>query len=167
MSLLGQQITIHKQDAEGKPIFSWQGAVVAEDERQITVQAVFDLGPTDLGLYTLQPGDLFHETYALDRWWNVFAVYTPEGRLRGWYCNVTRPPRLIGRDLYYDDLALDLVVTPDGRLRVDDEDEFAALRLDERDPEAHRHALAALNELQGLARRHCPPFVVESPETGV
>ncbi len=158
MSLLGQQITVHKQDADGRPVFSWQGAVIAQDSAQITIEASFNREAVDLGFYTMERGDLFRETYGFERWWNVFAVCSPGGRLRGWYCNITRPPRLVGHDLYYDDLALDVLVAPDGRLRIDDEDEFQALHLDRRDPEAYRQALAALAELQALAENRRPPF---------
>ena len=48
----------------------------------------------------------------------------------------------------YVDLALDLLVYPDGRQLVLDEDEFQALSLD---TATHVKAQAALNELQRLA----------------
>ena len=54
---------------------------------------------------------------------------TPRRRLlRGWYCNIGKPALLDGDCLSYVDLALDLLVFPDGRQFVLDEDEF--LRLD-------------------------------------
>jgi len=109
-------------------------------------------------LFRLEDGDRFIETFYFHRWWNVFRIHSRSGQLRGWYCNITRPVRLIGRDLYYDDLALDLLVSPTGRVSLDDEDEFRALRLDEGEPEAYRQALQAVCEIRGLIERGCPPF---------
>ena len=61
--------------------------------------------------------------------------------------------------MYAEDLALDLVVYPDGRSRVLDEDEFAALPLS---AEERSRARRALEELQELCRRREGPFA-ESP----
>jgi protein associated with RNAse G/E len=91
-------------------------------------------------------GDRFVETYYTDRWYNVYEIYAhQDGHLRGWYCNVGCPAVLDGNSLSYIDLALDLLVFPDGRQLVLDEKEFYELDLP---PEIRAQALAALAELQ-------------------
>ena len=156
--LVGQWLTVHKRTSTGQPVIAWEGRVVAQDESQITIEAEFTRGFYDLGVFTIDTGDIFHETYYLARWWNVFQVWGRDGVLRGWYCNITRPPLLVGQDLYYDDLALDLLLSPTGKLRLADEDEFEALRLAEREPEAYRQARQAVAEIHALIERRCPPF---------
>jgi protein associated with RNAse G/E len=106
-----------------------------------------------------EAGDIFIETYYADRWYNIFQIHGPDGRLKGWYCNITRPA-VIGADtLDSEDLELDLVVAPDRAVvRLDDEDEYAARNLAGDDPEAHTAALAAVDELRALIAAGAGPF---------
>lgn len=80
-------------------------------------------------------------------------VRTGAGELKGWYCDVTRPAVVRDGELVVEDLDLDLWVSADRSavLRLD-EDEFAESGLAGRDPEAARAAVAALDELERLAR---------------
>ncbi len=144
-------ITVHKLDAGGNETWRYAGRLLDRSETRIRLEARFDLQDVELHGLTLRRGDRLVETFYTDRWYNVFAVYdVDDGRLKGWYCNITRPARLSpdGQDLYAEDLALDLIVLPDGRWQVLDEEEFAALDLllDER-----RRALRALADLQAMA----------------
>ena len=96
------------------------------------------------------------ETHFQDRWYNIFAVYDgTSGELKGWYCNITRPARFDGNHVSAEDLALDLIVRPDGTWTVVDESEFEALGLPSADRAA---ALAALAELKRLAQAWEGPF---------
>lgn len=62
------------------------------------------------------------------RWFTVTRMFAPTGALVCWYVNFERPPtwRSGGWDTF--DLAVDLVVEPDGRRRWKDEDEYAHCR---------------------------------------
>ncbi len=60
-------------------------------------------------------------------------------------CNITTPPQIGDGLIAYVDLALDLLVYPDGRMLVLDEDEFTALELAEWQ---QKRAIAALDELK-------------------
>ena len=85
----------------------------------------------------------------MDRWYNILEIHDREDdRLKGWYCNIGKPAVMeAGNKISYVDLALDLWVAPDGTQTVLDEDEFAALDLDD---ETRSKARAALAELQAL-----------------
>jgi len=72
-----------------------------------------------------------------------------DDRIKGWYCNLTRPARITADAVYAEDLALDLMVYPDGRFRVLDEDEFAALKLK---PAEREQALRGLESLKHMVR---------------
>jgi predicted RNA-binding protein associated with RNAse of E/G family len=161
-SLSGLPVTVHKlYSTDGREI-TWSGPVVAHDAEHLVLEATWTRGPLDLGLLVFEPGDLFRETYYFDRWWNVYEIHGGTGALRGWYCNISRPARLIGSDLYYEDLALDILIAADGRARVDDEDEFAALQLDVHDPEAYREAQTAVAQIRALLAQRRPPFAALS-----
>ena len=59
------------------------------------------------------------EWFYSDRWYNVFRLEdVDDDRLKGWYCNIGRPARLGKAVVAYDDLALDVFVTPEGGVTV-------------------------------------------------
>ncbi len=107
----------------------------------------------DFGFVRFEPGDVFTEHYWRDRWFAVKEVRGGDGVLKGWYCDIARPAVLAGGVLTVEDLDLDLWVSADGAsvLRLD-EDEFADSGLAGRDPAAAGAAVAALDELDRLAR---------------
>jgi hypothetical protein len=107
----------------------------------------------------LRRGDRFVESFYTDRWYNVFAVYDVEtATFKGWYCNIARPAAIAPGGLTCEDLALDLLVFPDGRSIVLDVDEFEALSLT---GEEQQHALSALEELQRMASLGEGPFAAD------
>jgi hypothetical protein len=109
----------------------------------------------DTGYVVLEPGDRWTEHFYADRWYNIFEIRAGDGRLKGWYCNVTRPARIDDDEVSAEDLALDLWVAPDGETLVLDEDEFAALSLSPSEREAAQNALA---ELQAMVAQRTIPF---------
>lgn len=157
-SLLGQCVAVHKCDAAGRPVITYHGTVTRHDRGRLVLEAVWSHGHCDLGLIAFEDGDCFAETYYFMRWWNAYEVHSPSGELRGWYCNIARPARLMGCNLYYDDLALDVLVAPSGRLRVVDRDEFHSLYLGRCDPEALSQALRAVRQIRALVAGARPPF---------
>lgn len=157
-------VTVRKRAADGRELLVYPARVIGRAESRLTVEAEFALPAVEVGGLAIRPGDRMVESFYSDRWYNVFAVYDGGGsRLKGWYCNITRPARLEPEagHIEAEDLALDLVVLPDGRWQVLDEEEFAALplTLDER-----RAALEALTELQSLALRRRGPFAGGAPQ---
>lgn len=151
-----ETITIHKLDASGREVWAYPTRLLARGRSWVRVEGVFDRNDVVLHDWVVRRGDRMVELFFDDRWYNVFAVHDgPAGGLKGWYCNITRPARLEPADVYAEDLALDLVVYPDGRSLVLDEDEFARLPLS---AEERSRARRALEELQELGRRREGPF---------
>lgn len=139
----------------GREKVSYPATVVADDGVRVTVTAPWSLPHVrDFGFVRFEPGDLFTEHYWRDRWYAVKEVHDARGAPKGWYCDITRPVLVADGTLTSEDLDLDLWVSADGSrvLRLD-EDEFAASGLTERDPHAAGRAVAALDELEALARR--------------
>jgi hypothetical protein len=152
-------ITVHKLNEQGVEVWQYKGTVVERTENSFTLHAHFDRDDIHFFGLKLERGDLFVETFYQDRWYNIFTIYDQEGKgHKGWYCNVTRPAIIGDGHIYAEDLALDLLIFPDGRQEVLDEAEFDALELSEDD---HRSALDALDELQRLADRREGPFQIK------
>lgn len=131
----------------------YPATLVRDDGVHLVVRALWaGEGVRDFGFVRFEPGDVFLEHYWRDRWYSVKEVRTGDGSLKGWYCDMARPARFVGEELWVEDLELDLWVSADGSsvLRLD-EDEFAASGLRQRDPEAAEAAVGALEEVERLA----------------
>lgn len=141
------RITVFKCDVDGKVTWQYRGTILEQTENRIVINARFNQKDTPFMGIEIRRGDLFIETYFLDRWYNIFEIHDQEeDHIKGWYCNIGRPAVLKENSLFYTDLALDLWVTPDGEMHVLDEDEFEALGLCAQDRE---NALIALGEVKG------------------
>jgi protein associated with RNAse G/E len=141
-----QTITIIKQDFLGRETWRYQGKVIKLSPHKIVISAHFDRDDTDFEGILLKPGDLFIESYFDNRWYNIYEIHDQDSEvIKGWYCNIGYPAE-IGDDIVaYRDLALDLLVYPDGRQKVLDQDEFEALPIS---PAVQTAALDGLVKLQ-------------------
>ncbi|GGX10848.1 DUF402 domain-containing protein [Streptomyces lomondensis] len=139
----------------GRTKIRYAGELLSDDGTRVAVRAPWaGSGVRDFGFVRFEPGDVFTEYYWRDRWYAVKEVRSATGALKGWYCDITRPVERSGSELVVEDLDLDLWRSADGTdVRRLDEDEFAESGLAESDPEAASAALAALDELESLARR--------------
>ena len=141
-----QTLTVFKQNHLGEPVFSWKGELLEESPTCRRVSAGFsgaDAVPVDK--VTFRKGDLFLESYYTDRWYNLFEVH--EGlsdQVKCWYINLSYPALFSAESIIWQDLALDLVVYPNGEYRLLDEDEFDDLRLE---PEVKRRCLDTVREI--------------------
>ncbi|MBU5945393.1 DUF402 domain-containing protein [Streptomyces sp. PAM3C] len=138
----------------GRTKISYAAELLADDGTRVSVRAPWaGEGVRDFGFVRFEPGDVFTEHYWRDRWYSVKEVRASGGALKGHYCDITRPAELSGGRLVVEDLDLDLWVSADGTdVRRLDEDEFAESGLAARDPGAAAAAVAALDELDALAR---------------
>ena len=151
-------ITVIKLDAHGKETWRYRGNLVQSLADRIVLQAYFDREDHLFHGMPLCRGDRFLETYFMDRWYNIYEIHARENdTLRGWYCNIGKPAQVDGDCLSYVDLALDLLVFPDGNQVVLDEDEFLRLELS---PTDRDKALSALAELKDAfaPERQSPRF---------
>lgn len=153
-------ITIIKNDHTGREVWRYDGRVLARGAGWVQLEARFNRpdGQTDYhtDYHTYREGDRFVEWFYADRWYSIFEMHdVDDDRIVGWYCNFSRPARFDADTVRADDLALDLFVTPDGALRVLDEEEFAVLPLDEA---TRGHVCHALEELKRFVVTRQPPF---------
>ncbi|HUV15516.1 MAG TPA: DUF402 domain-containing protein [Pelolinea sp.] len=145
---MNQKITIVKNNHRGEEVWQYEGKIIANTSKGLIAEAFFNRTDLEFNGILLKEGDRFLEVYLFEQWFNVYEIYDrDDGSLKAWYCNVTRPIRTNGNQLSYDDLALDLLVYPDGNQLVLDEDEFLILEIT---GEERHLARSALNDLQNL-----------------
>jgi len=141
-------ITIHKLDTNKHETWQYRGEILESSLNKVVIKAYFNRDDFELNGIWLRRDDYFIETYFNDRWYNIFQIHDQkDDHIKGWYCNISFPAEISEAGITYVDLALDLLVFPDGTQQVLDEDEFEALDIDE---DICGKALNGLNELQQL-----------------
>lgn len=149
-------ITVIKNDHTGREVWRYTGQAIARGDGWIRLEARFNRPDVETEYHTFREGDRFVEQFYSDRWYNIFELHdVDDDRLKGWYCNITRPAVIEGDTVRSDDLALDVFITPDGAITVLDEDEFAELPLDDA---TRRRARTALDNLKRRVSQRQPPF---------
>lgn len=123
-------LLIRKYDHLGNLKVHYEGRLVSRDvqSRCIVAEAEWISPTARLGYVTLNAGDLFIETFYENRWYNIFQIQSPQGQLKGWYANISRPARIVPEanevEIEWDDLALDVWMWPNGKMQTMDEHEF-------------------------------------------
>ncbi|MDR3578000.1 MAG: DUF402 domain-containing protein [Anaerolineaceae bacterium] len=143
-----EAIDVIKQNPQGQETLRYSGHVLSCHTDRVILEALFNRDELPLDQLILHRGDRFVELYFSDRWYNIFEIHDlSDDRIKCWYCNVSYPAEISERAVSYRDLALDLLVYPDGRQVVLDEDEFAELNINESIREMARTALGELQQL--------------------
>jgi len=146
--VINSDVIIIKNNHKGEEVWRYGGKIIAETTKGIIAEAFFNRSDLEFNGITLKEGDRFKELYLFGKWFNIYEIYDRDNDvLKAWYCNITRPVRILGQEVHYDDLALDLLVYPDRRQLALDEEEFIALGLNKTD---QHNARSALKELQSL-----------------
>lgn len=141
-------VEVIKLNVQNQETWRYSGRVLNRGDHSVVLEALFNREDSIFHEIPLKTGDRFVEIYYTDRWYNIFEMHDRDDhQVKGWYCNVTRPAEISAGEIRYVDLALDLLVYPDGRQLVLDEDEFADLALDESTSQQARAALEALQAL--------------------
>ena len=148
---IGAPITVSKLNPAGEETWRYTGHLLERGANFLTLEAYFDREDVEYHGLFLGKGDRFVEAYYTDRWYNIFEIHArQDDHVRGWYCNIGCPAEIYDDRLSYVDLALDLIVNPNGSQLVLDEDEFEDLDIT---PETRQQALLALKDLQQFFNR--------------
>jgi predicted RNA-binding protein associated with RNAse of E/G family len=160
----GTALTVVKLAPDGTEVTRYPGTVLAAAAPApwLAVAARWRNRRVDLDGLAFVPGDTLREFFSPVHPFNAFAVVAPDGRLRGWYANVTHPTALdLATDpptLTWHDLFVDVVALPDGTVTVRDEDELADAALEEHDPALQAAILAARDEILARLTTGAFPF---------
>ena len=142
------RLAIEKLNEAGDHMITYEATLVRIIPGGVEVEATWEHATRELGYVTFVNGDEFREWHFRDRWYSVYRVASPDGALKGWYCNISYPAEITADAISFRDLLLDLWVAPDRSTLTLDEDEFAVAPLDD---ETRQHAWAAVAELRALA----------------
>lgn len=141
-------ITVIKLDIQGKESWRYQGKLIDKRPHGMVIEAFFDRDDTRVGKMVFRNGDRFVEYYYDNRWFNIYEVFDRESNLRkGWYCNISLPAEFTDHAIIFHDLALDLIVYPDGSQTILDQEEFDSLPLAR---ELRKKAIEGLEELREM-----------------
>jgi hypothetical protein len=152
-------VVVHKCNPQGEELWSYPGEILAVDDGSVSIEAFFDRERAEVGLLSLERGDRFVETYYFGRNYNIFKIYAGStAAIKGWYCNLARPAVLATGHLHAEDLALDLVRLPDGRMQLLDVEEYENLALVE---EERITAAWALDQLRWQIYNGQEPFTIQ------
>ena len=160
----GVALTVVKLAPDGGEAARYPGVVMAAGAPApwLAVSARWLNPRVDLDGLAFITGDTLREYFSPAHRFNAFAVFAPDGHLRGWYANVTHPTRLdFATDpptLTWHDLYLDVVALPDGTVTVRDEDELEAAAVAAHEPALHATILAARDEILRRVARRAFPF---------
>jgi uncharacterized protein len=103
--------------------FPCMPCAVAEDEVVILYKVDHEGRVEDV---VLPAGTLSLGYFWATRPYNAYHWVTPEGRTIGLYFNISEGADITPQQVVWRDLVVDVLVTPDGRCRVLDEDELPA-----------------------------------------
>ena len=145
---MSDDVILIKQDHTGKEVWRYSGRLLRTSKAGILVEALFNRADLPFHGLVFKSNDRFVELYLIEHWFNIYEIHDRDtDTIKGWYCNVTRPPLIQPDQIAYDDLALDLLVYPDERQLVLDEDEFEKLNIPPWDQKKARKGLNELKEL--------------------
>ena len=152
-------IVVSVQKYDGTEHRRWPARIAKTIGPLLILDAVFDAEVQHDLLGTIASGTISTEYYWLDRWYNVFRFSDPDQKLKNFYCNINVPPSFDGRILSYIDLDIDVLVDPDLKYKVLDEDDFEQnAKLYPYPLAVQAQARAALAELITLIESRSFPF---------
>lgn len=154
-----RSVFVEKRKADGSLVLRYEGIVVDHAPERTLYEGYFKIDVPKPYVH-FRIGDRTVETFYPDRWYNILELHdVDDDRLKGWYCNIARPAQIAVEAesllIVYEDLALDVFVSPVGDLLVLDEDELAELQL----PAGELvQVWAALEQLREHVARREDPF---------
>jgi len=144
------QVIVIKLNTNREEIWRYQGRIIHRKPHSLLIEAYFNIDEVSFNGITLRRNDRALERYYDNRWYNIFEIHDrDDDHLKAWYCNVTRPAEFTPGQIAYVDLALDVLVYPNGDFLVLDENEFQELTLE---PKTRDNAREGLKKLIALAQ---------------
>jgi hypothetical protein len=157
----GTAIDIVKLQPDGSEAIRYPGEVIPSPDGWIAALAPWGQRRMDLGYLIFEPTDIFLEFFSTVEPLNVFANFTADGTLKGWYCNVTRLSWMQGNAVYWHDLYIDVIAYPDrDDVLVLDEDELAASGVETSDPALYQLIMAGRARLLAMVAANAYPFII-------
>ncbi len=131
LALAPNLLEVQKYKADGTLKMHYWGRLLGANQDERLIQAIGDFEQQIQGDFWLCNGDEYIEWYSQQKGYNILEIHArPSGKLKFWYCNICHPARFKDDKIIWTDLALDLLVSPQGHFFLLDQDELAVLNLD-------------------------------------
>ena len=111
MSEIIQKAVINSRKFNGKIHRSWKADLIKKQDSLLIFVGEFEKEVKHSELGVIGRGTISYEYYWLDRWYNIFKFFEPNGNLRNFYCNLNMPPEFKEGVLDYIDLDIDVLVS--------------------------------------------------------
>lgn len=139
--------------------YEWEGELLEKTSDYVIVLCKYGrklIHYTKNDVYTLNNTSI--EYFSLNEWFTV-ATEVEKGIITSNYCNVAMPSVLVGNEIQFVDLDLDLIKKLNGNWEVVDEDEFESNSIKYNYPvELKNEALKALDNLKLKVKKGNFPF---------
>ncbi len=142
---MSNEIYITKTYITDKEPNTWQGTIDYEDKKNIAVKTTW-IDDYDLGLFKIYADDEGTEAYFTDRMYNILIIFHG-GKIAGYYVNMAGLPHRCDDRLEFTDYAIDICISPDGRYKITDLDEYDAYKY-RIDAAERRKMLSELREIK-------------------
>jgi uncharacterized protein len=119
-----EKVVINSRKFNGEIHRSWKADFIENRDSLFVFVGEFDEEIRHSKLGVIRRGTISYEYYWLDRWFNVFKFYEPDGGLRNFYCNLNMPPSFENNVLDYIDLEIDVLVSKNFEVEILDREEF-------------------------------------------
>jgi len=144
----GQYILVRKLTPSHQETWNYWARVIKNFKDGVLLEAFFDREDRSFYGIKLEKEDRFLERYFTNHWYNIYEIYhKSNGELKGWYCNIAEPALITHSGVSFIDLALDVLIFPDGKLQILDEDEFEKMDLRTDQKTKSREAIEELKEI--------------------
>ncbi len=159
IALPNNSIVVRSLKYDGRIHRTWNAHLVTQFNHLIILEAVFEEEIRHQLLGTIVPGTLSTEYYWLNKWYNVFRFTESKASACIYYCNINLPAKFADNLMSYVDLDIDILVAPDFRYKILDEDEFETNAARFNYPVSVRNkAFKAVKEVIGLIEKRRFPF---------
>jgi uncharacterized protein len=122
--LHSDRVDIVKLRPDGSEAATYTGTLIESPPGWIAARATWTFRRMDLGYMVFEPEDYLLEYFSVEEPFNAFALFSPSGTFKGWYCNITYPTKVEGTTIYWHDLYVDVIQRANGEILVLDEDEL-------------------------------------------
>jgi protein associated with RNAse G/E len=124
------RLEVQKYMLDGSLKIRYWGKLIGASQNERLIWAVGHFDHQIFGDYWLREGDEYFEWYSSLKGYNILEIHERHSKqIKFWYCNLCCPARFVGQAIVWTDLALDLMVTPQKRFVLLDQDELALLNL--------------------------------------
>jgi len=156
-------ISINSRKFDGRIHRTWNAELIEVTDELIAAVGRFEFDVAHSHLGVIRKDSISHEFFWRDRWFNIFRFHEPDGALRNFYCNISKPPNFENNVLDFIDLEIDIVVWKDMSYEILDREEYERASREFNFPaDIRKRVEISINQLNAMIKSNEFPFNKES-----